>query len=91
MDLLLRRHCLRESAPGRPASFAYTNGGANRDEPNPNTVASEKPEDQPESDSADDSNGGQPESCATMANQRGPRSPKLHLRCELRVRLILHV
>ena len=92
MDLLFRRHRHSESEPGTPAPFAYAYGERdNRDEPNPNTVASEEPEDQLESDSADDSNGGQPESSATAAKQGRPRSPKLPVRSELTVQPILPV
>ena len=56
--------------------FAYAYGRRdNRDEPNTNTVTSEKPEDELESHSADDSNGGQPESSATAAKRRAPQKP----------------
>ena len=68
MELLFRRHRRRESEPATPAPFAYAyTGRDNRDDPNPNTVAREEPEDQLESDSADGSNDGQPESLATAA------------------------
>ena len=77
MDLLSGRHRHNESEPGTPAPFAYAYGGRdNRDEPNPNFVASEEPEDQLESDSADDSNGGQPESSATAAKRGAPQEPQ---------------
>ena len=74
------RHRHSESEPGTPASFAYVYGGRdNRDEPNPNTVASEEPEYQLESDSTYDSNGGQPESSATAAKQGAPQEPQTPL------------
>ena len=74
MDLLFGRHHHSESEPGTPAPFAYAYGGRdNRDAPNPNTVASEEPEDQLESHIADDSNGGHPESSATAAKQGAPQ------------------
>ena len=74
MDLLFQWHRHSESEPGPPAPLAYTYGWRdNSDEPNPNTVASEEPEDQLESDSADDSNGGQPESFATGAKRGAPQ------------------
>ena len=72
MELHFRRHRHSESEPARPAPFAYAYGGRDtRDEPNPNNVASEDPDDLVESDSADDSNGGQPESSGRGA----PNSP----------------
>ena len=77
MDLLFGRHSHIESEPGTPAPFAYAYGGRdNGDEPNPNTIASEKPEDQLESDCADDSNGGQPQWSATAANRWAPQEPQ---------------
>ena len=77
MDLLYRRHRQSESEPGTPGPFAYAYGGRdNRDVPDHNTVASEEPEDQLESDSADDSNGGQPESSATAAKLGAPQEPQ---------------
>ena len=77
MDLLFLRHRHSESEPGTPAPFAYGYGGRdNRDDPNPNTVASEEPEDHLESDSADGSNGGQPESSATAAKRGAPQEPQ---------------
>ena len=78
MDLLFRRHRHSESEPGTPAPFAYPYGGLDtRDEPNPNTVASKEPEDQLESDSGDDSNGGQPESFATATKRGPPQEPQI--------------
>ena len=79
MDLLFRKHRHSESEPGTPAPLAYAYGERdNSDEPNPNTVASEEPEDQLESDSADDSNGGQTESSATAAKRGAPQEPQTH-------------
>ena len=76
MDLLFQRHRHSESEWGMPPLFAHPYGGQDhRDEPNPNTVASEEPEDQLESDSADDSNGGQPESSARAAKRGAPQEP----------------
>ena len=66
----------RESEPCTQAPFAYGYGGQdNRDAPNPNTVASEEPEDHLESESADGNNGGQPESSATVAKRGAPPQP----------------
>ena len=77
MDLLFRRHRHSESEPGTPAPFAYAYGGRdNRDEPNPNTVTSEELEDQLESNSADDSNGGQAEFPARAAKRGAPQEPQ---------------
>ena len=77
MDLLFRRHRHSESEPGTPAPFAYDYGGRdNRDDPNPNTVASDELEDHLESDSADGSNGGQPESSAIAAKRGAPQEPQ---------------
>ena len=77
MDLPFQKHRQSESEPGRPAPFAYGYWGRdNRDDPNPNTVASEEPEDHLESDSADGSNGSQPESSATAAKQGVPQEPQ---------------
>ena len=92
MELLCRRHRHTKSEPGTPAPFAYSCGGRdNRDDLNPNTVASEEPEVHLESDSADGSNGGQRESSATAAKPGGPRCPKLPVRSELTVQPILPV
>ena len=72
MNLLFRTHHHRESEPGTPAPFAYAYAGwDNRDDSNPNTVASAEPGDQLESDSADGSYDGQPESSATAAKRGG--------------------
>ena len=77
MELLFRRHRRRESELATPATFAYAYAGRdNRDDPNPNTVAREEPEDQLESDSADGSNDGQPESSATAAKWGAPQEPQ---------------
>ena len=77
MDLLFRRHRHCESEPGTPAPFAYGyRGRDNREDSNPNTVASEEPEDHLESDSANGSNSSQPESSATAANRRAPQEPQ---------------
>ena len=46
MDLLFQKHQHSESEPCTPAPFAYGYGREdNRDDPNPDTVASEEPED----------------------------------------------
>ena len=77
IDLLFRKHGHSESEPGTPAPFAYGCGGRdNRGDPNPKTVASEEPEDHLESDSADGSNGGQPESSAIAAKRGAPQEPQ---------------
>ena len=77
MDLLFRRHRHSESELGTPAPLAYAyRERDNRNKSNPNTVASEEPEDQRESDSADDSNGGQPESSAAAAKRGAPQEPQ---------------
>ena len=77
MDLLFRRHRHSEPEPGTPATFAYGYGARdNRYDPNPNTVASEEPEDHLESDSPHGSNGGQPESSATAAKRGAPQEPQ---------------
>ena len=82
-DLLFRRHRQGESEPRKPAPFAYGYGGRdNRDDPNPNTVASKEPEDHLESDHADGSNVGQPESSATVAKLGAPQEPETS--CTLR-------
>ena len=79
IELLFRRHRHSESEPGTPALLAYAHGGRdNWDEANPNTVTSEESEDQLESDSVDDSNGGQPESSATAAKWGAPQVPQTH-------------
>ena len=57
--------------------FAYGYGGQdNTDDPNPNTVTSEEPEDYLESDSADGNNSGQPEYTATAAKRGAPQEPQ---------------
>ena len=77
MDLLFRRYRHGESGPGKPAPFAYGSGGRDdRDDPNPNTVGSEEPEDYLESDTPDGSNGGQPEFSATAAKRRALQEPQ---------------
>ena len=77
MDLLFGRHRQSYSEPGTPAPFAYDyERRDNWDDPNPNTVASEEPEDHLESDSADGSNGGQPDSSATAAKWVAPQEPQ---------------
>ena len=77
MDLLFQRQRYCESDPGTPAPFAYGyRGRDNRDDPNPNTVASQEPEYYLESDSADGSNGGEPESSATAAKRGAPQEPQ---------------
>ena len=73
MDLLFRRNCHSESQAGTPAPFAYGYWGRdNRDNSNPHNVASQEPEDLLESDSADGSNGGQPESAVTAVKRGAP-------------------
>ena len=82
-DLLFRRHRHSESETGTQAPFAYSYGGRDhRDDPNPNTVASAEQEHYLESDSADGSNGGQPEYSATAAKRGAPRVPQTP--CRLR-------
>ena len=77
MDLLFRRHHQSKSEPGTPAPFAHGYGGRdNRDNPSRNTVASEEPEDHLESDRANGSNGGRPESSATAAKRGAPQKPE---------------
>ena len=70
--MLFRRYRTSESEPGTPASLIYTYAGRdNRDDSNP--VAREEPEDQLETDSADGSNGGQPESSPTTRKRGAPQ------------------
>ena len=71
MDLLFQRHRNSESEPGTPAPLIYAYAGRdNRDYLN--RVAGEEPDNQLETDSAEGSNGSQPESSRTTRKRPGP-------------------
>ena len=59
-----------------PRPLLAMGGRINTADPNPNTVASQEPDDHLECDRADGSNGGQPESSPTAAKLGAPRVPQ---------------